>query len=72
MFKKTLKKNLLILLTLFMLNLSAVSQNNYEFFGAIKLNGNDKTLITYRLVFEENNGKIKGYSVTDLDGSHET
>ena len=72
MFKKTLKKNLLILLTLFMLNLSAVSQNNYEFFGAIKLNGNDKTLITYRLVFFYYNGKIKGYSVTDLDGSHET
>lgn len=72
MFKKSLKKNLLILLTFFLYNLTVVSQNNYEFFGAIKLNGNDKTLITYRLVFEENNGKIKGYSVTDLDGNHET
>lgn len=72
MFKKSLKKNLLILLTFFLFNLTVVSQNNYEFFGAIKLNGNDKTLITYRLVFEENNGIIKGYSVTDLDGNHET
>lgn len=48
------------------------SQSNYEFLGAIKLNGNDKALITYRLVFEENNGIINGYSVTDLDGIHET
>lgn len=72
MFKKTLKKNLLILFTFFTIINSAISQNNYEFFGAIKLNGNDKTLITYRLVFEENEGKIKGYSVTDLDGNHET
>lgn len=48
------------------------SQNNYEFFGAIKLNGSDKTLISYRIVFEERNGVINGYSVTDLDGIHET
>lgn len=63
---------MLILFTFFTIINSAISQNNYEFFGAIKLNGNDKTLITYRLVFEENEGKIKGYSVTDLDGNHET
>jgi hypothetical protein len=49
-----------------------LSQNKYEFLGAVKLNGNDKTLITYRLVFEEKNGVINGYSVTDLDGIHET
>lgn len=48
------------------------SQNNYEFLGAVKLNGSDKTLITYRIVFVENNGVINGYSVTDLDGVHET
>lgn len=72
MFKKSLKKNLLILFSIFIFNQTVVSQSNYEFFGAIKLNGNDKTLITYRLVFEENNGIIKGYSVTDLDGNHET
>lgn len=48
------------------------AQSNYEFFGAIKLNGNDKTIITYRIVFEENNGIIKGYSISDLDGVHET
>lgn len=48
------------------------SQNKYDFFGAIKLNGSDKSLITYRIVFEEKNGNINGFSVTDLDGAHET
>lgn len=48
------------------------AQTNYEFFGALKLNGNDKTLITYRIVFQENNGLINGYSISDLDGAHET
>lgn len=48
------------------------SQTNHEFYGAIKLKGDDKKMITYRLVFAEKNGLIKGYSVTDLDGSHET
>lgn len=62
-------KSILIFLSI---SFSTYSQNNYEFLGAIKLNGNDKTLITYRIVFEENKGVIKGYSVTDLDGAHET
>jgi hypothetical protein len=48
------------------------SQEKYEYFGALKLNGNDKTVISYRLVFYENNGKLSGYSVTDLGGAHET
>ena len=63
-------KNFLLLFGLF--SLTSYSQVNYEFYGALKLNGNDKTLITYRLVFTEQNGKISGYSVTDLDGAHET
>lgn len=66
-------KNLIkSLLAFIFMSVTSFAQGNYEFFGAIKLNGNDKTLITYRIVFEENNGKIYGYSVTDLDGSHET
>ncbi len=66
-------KNLKYFLTLFILfSLNSYSQVNYEFYGALKLNGNDKTIITYRLVFTEQNGKISGYSVTDLDGVHET
>ena len=63
-------KNFLLLFGLF--SLTSYSQVNYEFYGALKLNGNDKTLITYWLVFTEQNGKISGSSVTDLDGAHET
>jgi hypothetical protein len=66
-------KKLKSFLTLFtLLSLISYSQTNHEFYGALKLNGNDKTIITYRLVFTEQNGKITGYSVTDLDGIHET
>ncbi len=66
-------KNLIkILLIVLFVSFDSFAQENFEFFGAIKLNGNDKTLITYRIVFKENNGKISGYSITDLDGSHET
>ena len=67
-----MKKNLLHIMFPFLVSLTCLGQVNYEFFGAIKLNGNDKTIITYRLVFEENKGKILGFSVTDLDGAHET
>jgi hypothetical protein len=48
------------------------SQDKYEYFGALKLNGKDDAIITYRLLFTENNGIIKGYSVTDLGGENET
>ncbi|NMH25044.1 hypothetical protein [Flavobacterium solisilvae] len=48
------------------------SQQNYEFFGALKLNGNVKEVITYRIVFTEINGNINGFSITDLGGNHET
>jgi hypothetical protein len=51
---------------------SLYSQEKFEYFGAVKLNGSDKTIISYRLVFTENNGILKGYSVTDLGGDNET
>ena len=53
-------------------NIFAYSQSQYEFFGVLRLYGNEKNIISYRLVFNENNGKISGYSITDLDGAHET
>ena len=59
-----------ILFYLFTINL--FSQEKFEYFGALKLNGNDKTVITYRLIFYENNGKLNGFSVTDIGGPHET
>jgi len=61
-----------ILFFFFFAAINCFAQENYEYLGAIKLNGNDKTVISYRLVFTENNGLIKGYSVTDLAGDNET
>lgn len=66
-------KNVYIFLTFFLTSyFSVYSQVNYEFYGALKLNGNEKQMITYKLIFTENQGKINGYTVTDLDGPHET
>lgn len=60
-------------LMLFLLPFCSIAQSvNYEFLGVLKLNKNDKIIISYRLVFEEEKGKIKGYSVTDFGGLHET
>lgn len=55
-----------------MFSITSYSQTKYEFFGALKLNGDDKTLITYRLVFTDVKGKVSGYSITDIGGEHET
>jgi hypothetical protein len=62
----------ILTLTFFMFSLTLFSQEKYEYLGAVKLNGNTETIISYRLVFSEANGKIEGYSVTDLGGPHET
>ncbi|OYQ41584.1 hypothetical protein CHU92_04305 [Flavobacterium cyanobacteriorum] len=61
-----------VFLTFFIFSLTIYSQEKYEYYGGVKLNGDDKTIITYRLVFTEQDGKINGYSVTDLGGNHET
>lgn len=45
---------------------------NYEFYGVLKLNGSDKNAISYKIVFTESKGNVKGYSITDLTGNHET
>jgi hypothetical protein len=63
------KKNVLFLLTTILFHYS-YSQNNYEYFGAVILN--DSTAITYKISISEKNGSIKGYSLTDLGGEHET
>ncbi|KAF2519891.1 hypothetical protein E0W68_01285 [Flavobacterium salilacus subsp. salilacus] len=64
-------KNILFL-TFFMISTTFFSQEKYEYYGGVKLNGKDETIIAYRLVFTEQDGKISGYSVTDLGGAHET
>jgi hypothetical protein len=50
----------------------AFSQKKYEFSGVIKLNGDDKTLITYTLNFSLKNNVVEGFSITDIGGPHET
>ncbi len=47
-----------------------VSAQEYEFAGLIQLT--DSTFIPYKVVLEEDEGKISGYSFTDLAGNHET
>lgn len=48
------------------------SQTKYDLIGTLKLNGDNKTIISYKIVFYENEGRLKGYSVTDLGGDFET
>ena len=48
------------------------SQNNFDFYGIVSLYGKTDKSISYHLVFTENNGKIYGYSLTDVSGDHET
>ncbi|WP_299149086.1 hypothetical protein [uncultured Dokdonia sp.] len=43
---------------------------DYEYMGVIKLS--DSAFISYKLAFEELDGKIQGYSMSDLGGKHET
>ena len=65
-----MKKMFILFLVLF--SSKSFSQTNYEFYGALKLNENDKTLVTYRLNFSDFNGVLKGYSITDMGGDNET
>lgn len=65
-------KNFYAIFFLIFFNGFAQSNERYEFFGALKLNGNDKELISYRVVFEVNKGVVSGFSITDLGGEHET
>ena len=42
----------------------------FEYLGVIKLN--DTSFISYKLAFEELDGKIEGFSIADMGGKHET
>lgn len=64
-----LRNSLLFLLLFFSINLLQ-AQEVYEYVGGVKLN--DSLVIPYKLNFTETNGLIKGYSLTDLGGEHET
>lgn len=45
---------------------------DYQFVGVLTLDDDPNLLITYELGFNESNGEIIGYSLTDLGGLHET
>jgi hypothetical protein len=49
-----------------------LAQKKFEFSGIIKLNGDDKSLITYTIAFTLKNSMIEGFSTTDIGGEHET
>jgi hypothetical protein len=57
---------------LFTAFLFSQSKNEFQFMGGLKLNGKDDQVISYKIVFTEYDGVIKGYSITDLGGDHET
>ncbi|MCF7567920.1 hypothetical protein L3X37_06010 [Sabulilitoribacter arenilitoris] len=63
------KKHLLFFLTFVSLNI-CFSQSKNEYFGVVVIG--DSISMTYRINIIEKNGSIKGYSVTDLGGEHET
>jgi hypothetical protein len=48
----------------------SLAQEEFEYMGLIQLN--DSTSITYKVALSELNGIVKGYSMTDLGGEHET
>lgn len=50
--------------------LLVAQQVPFEYMGAIKLN--DSSFISYKVVFEELDGVVKGYSISDLGGAYET
>lgn len=62
-------KKLLVFAFLIMFSSVSFSQE-YEFIGVLKFSAT--SMISYRIVFVENNGKISGYSITDLQGDNET
>ena len=50
--------------------LVSFSQNKHEYVGGVKLS--DTILISYKIKFTESDGEVKGYSITDIGGEHET
>lgn len=63
-------RNSLLFLSTFIICLFGFTQNKYEYFGAIVIS--DSISITCKISITENGGNIKGYSLTDLGGEHET
>ena len=58
------------ILLFFLCSKVALTQESFEYVGAINLN--DTILIPYKVKFFENKGSVSGYSITDIGGNHET
>ena len=68
-----LRKFLSFLFFIQLLNINLINaQENYSFFGVLTLTNKSKDIISYRLEFSIIGEKVKGYSITDLDGADET
>ena len=65
-----MKNSLSFFFFFFLTGLLTAQQVPFEYMGAIQLN--DSSFISYKLVFEELNGMVKGYSITDIGGPYET
>ena len=64
-------KNFYFLPFICLISIFCTAQNvPFEYMGVIKLN--DSAFISYKLVFEEMDGTINGYSISDLGGPYET
>ena len=63
-------KQTLGLLFCLLSSISLLAQEDYSYVGVIKLN--DTAFISYKLDFIEKDGLLRGYSTTDIGGSHET
>ncbi|MGJ8685425.1 MAG: hypothetical protein ACSHWW_12420 [Nonlabens sp.] len=61
--------NKYLFILVFFFSLFSIAQD-HEFLGFLKLP--DSTFISYKVQFEENDGLIKGYSFSDMNGKHET
>ncbi len=61
-----------LVLTFLLSSALIYSQEKFEYLGTVMLNGDIKSVISYRVVFAEKKGVVSGYSVTDLGGAHET
>lgn len=59
-----------VIVVLFLFSNITNAQSTNDFFGIIKLN--DSIIIPYSVFLDINNDKIRGFSITDSGGDHET
>lgn len=58
------------ILALLLSSVPILAQHDFEYLGVIRIQ--DSLMISYQVMFSEEDGNINGYSITDLSGPHET